>query len=80
VYGKVREPGVRWIGVPTGAIASRSVHSSAAFSKQLSDGERRAEGVPTSSIVGRGVVVEWGPSGKSRLCVVSCVRRLRVGC
>lgn len=83
MYGKVqkvREPGVRWIGVPTGTVASRLAHSSAAFAKQLGDEERRAEGVPASSIVDRGVVVEWGPSEKSRLCVVSCVRRLRVGC
>ena len=76
MYWKVREPGVhvrRWIGVPTGTVASRLTHSSAAFAKQLSDEGRRAEGVPASSIVGRGVVVEWGASEKSRLCVVSCV-------
>jgi len=58
----------RWTGVETGAVISRSTHSSAAFVKQSNE-EDHAEGLPTSSIADRRVVIGWGPSEKSQLYV-----------
>lgn len=44
-------------------VASRSAHSSAAFSK------RPSEGVPVSSVTDRRIVVAWGSNEKSQLYV-----------
>lgn len=54
-----------WTRVTTVAVAPRFVHSSAASAKEPVQ-EDHAGGVPSSSIMDRRVVVEWG-SGKSRL-------------
>ena len=57
----------------TGTVASRSAYSSAAFVKQSNE-EDRTEGVPTSSIADRRVVVGWGPNEKSQLYVTRASR------
>ena len=60
----------RWKGVRTIAVTSRSPYSSAASVKQSNE-EDHTEGVPTSSIGDRRVVVGWGPNEKSQLYVAS---------
>ena len=55
------------MGAPAVAVTSRLAHSSAEFSKGLS--EAHVEGAPTSSATDRRVVVEWRPNERSRLYV-----------
>ena len=60
--------GARWTRAPSGVVASRLAHSSAEYAKQPAGGDH-SEALPTSSIVGRKVVVEWRRGVESRLYV-----------
>ena len=63
----------RWTGEGSVTIAARLAHSSVAFAKRLSGGDHAEEGVPTSSVADRGIVVGWGPNEKSQLYVAQCL-------
>ena len=65
-----------WRRAPTVAVASRFAHSSAAFAKQPHE-EDHTESLPTSSVMGRRVVVQWGPNEESRLYVCQTIIRNR---